>query len=150
MTIFSNSTFLLKNASYTLNFSSCSTQCTFLDHNEDKNIYHLLSTHYVQTSSAYRFIPILEIRKLTLREVTLSGQGVAGRIRGTQGSSCPNPQNLWMVTLQGKRDMAGMIQLRTLRWGVYPGLSQESLWRRELGRWVRKGGVTSEAEARVM
>ena len=63
------------------------------------------------------------------------------------------------VTSQGKRDFAGVIKLRILGWGAYPGLSRWTLnvipsvlikaRQREIGRRRGKVSVTVEAKTAV-
>lgn len=44
-----------------------------------------------------------------------------------QRCPCPNLQNLWLVTLYGKKDFAGVNKLRILSWRDYPGSSEWAL-----------------------
>lgn len=84
--------------------------------------------------------------KETLSEVKLPVQGAVDIRRYL----CPNPQNLRMLSLRGKRDMAAVIQLSVLSWGGHPGTSggpnviTTVLMRERGSRRVGEGEVTAE------
>lgn len=55
-------------------------------------------------------------------------------------------------TVYGKKDIADLIKLRSLKWGDYPGLPRRVQWSHEgcKNGQSEKGDVIMEAETRVM